>query len=91
MPYSKRLVVPISAVAHIDHKDIVLIYNKNKNVFQAKSIIVGTRYGSYYSVIEGLKSNETVVDLKNLNKVSVNKAEKIYHYLILSSVKIKSL
>ena len=91
MPYSKRLAVPVSAVAHIYRKDVVLIYNKSKNLFQAKSIIVGTRYGGYYSVIEGLKPKETVVKLNNLKKVSVNKAEKIYHYLILSSVKIKPL
>ncbi len=91
MPYSKRLAVPVSAVAHIYRKDVVLIYNKSKNLFQAKSIIVGTRYGGYYSVIEGLKPKETVVNLNNLKKVSVNTAEKIYHYLILSSVKIKPL
>lgn len=91
LPFIRRLVVPTSCVAHIDYKDVVLIYNKNKSVFRAKSILIGARNGNYYPVIRGLKPKETVLKLKNLSGISTNNLRKINHYLILSSVKIKSL
>ncbi len=91
MPFTERLVVPASTVAHIGYKDVVLIYDKSKNAFKAKSILIGARDGNYYPVIEGLKPREIVLKLKNLSKKNINSARKINHYLILSSVKINYL
>ena len=91
MPFTERLVVPTSTVAHIGYKDVVLIYDKSKNAFKAKSILIGARDGNYYPVIEGLKPREIVLKLKKLNKINIKSARKINHYLILSSVKINSL
>lgn len=92
MPFTERLVVPISCVTHIGYKDVALIYDKSKNAFKAKSILIGARDGNYYPAIEGLKSKEIVLKLKNLRKIiNINDLRKINHYLILSSVKINSL
>ncbi len=91
LPFVRRLVVPTSCVAHIGYKDVVLIYNKNKGVFMVKSILIGARSGHYYPIIKGLKPKETVLKLKNLSGININDLRKIDHYLILSSVKIKSL
>jgi hypothetical protein len=91
MPFTERLAVPVSSVAHIGYKDVVLIYDKSKNAFKAKSILIGARDGNYYPVIEGLKSKEIVLKLKNLSKINISDLRKINHYLILSSVKINSL
>jgi Cu(I)/Ag(I) efflux system membrane fusion protein len=85
---TRLLTVPVSCVAHVGYKDIVLVY-KGGGYFLAKSVILGRGNGKYYDVIEGLKPDEEALRLKNPRGINSKTLNKIYRYVILTSAKMK--
>lgn len=87
-PLVRLLTVPASCVAFAGYKDVVLVY-KGGGIFNAKSVILGKRNRKYYSVIRGLKPGEDALELKNIRGINRKTLNKIYHYIVLSSTKMK--
>ena len=60
----EKLAVPEEAVMHAGTRDIVFITDPN-GYFTSKDIILGTKVGGYYEVLDGLSPNEEVVTSGN--------------------------